>query len=518
MREYILERLKQKRKEIAQREGKELFEVFHNSVLEATATALPKTKEELAQIKGWGKKKIEKYGDEILAEINGRREEKTGEDKILSVHELLSYINNLLSSVGTVKVRGEIIEVSPHPEGYYCFFRIKDSQTEEDSVSCYIRKLKYENFRHLIEAGLEVVLEAAPSLYKNGGFRLVVERIEPYGEGALKKAFEVLKKKLETKGYFDLARKRRLPEFIQKIGLITSESGAAIRDFRKNLGEYGFEIYFMDARVEGDYAEHSIVSAIKWFNQNLPELDVLVLIRGGGGLEELKAFNSEGVAEAIVLSRLPIMTGIGHERDETIADYCADRSFSTPSLVAAFIRAQRERLIEQVSVHSKNLISLMDNLFNREKNYISAKSEELKSVFFNVLARYKLLLSKVAEQAHNGLNRIFKEFKVLEQDFLRLVYDYEGAVRSRLHGIDIAAHKCLNLLGRKFDLEKGRLRTAEAALLSLNPEAILKRGYSIAYRDDKRVLKEARETKAGENVYVKLYKGKISSRVEKVEN
>lgn len=514
----MLEILKQKRREIAQREGKELFKIFHNSVLEATATVRPKNKEELAEIKGWGKKKIEKYGDEIIIAINGRKEEKITEDKILSVHELLSYVNSLLSSVGTVKVRGEIIEVSSHPEGYYCFFRIKDSQTEEHSVSCYVGRLKYENFRHLVEVGMEVVLEATPSLYKNGGFRLFVERVEPYGEGALKKAFEALKKKLEAKGYFDPARKRPLPEFIQKIGLITSESGAAIRDFRKNLGEYGFEIYFMDVRVEGDYAEQSIVSAIKWFNKNLPELDVLVLIRGGGGLEELKAFNSEGIAEAIVLSRLPIMTGIGHERDETIADYCADRNFSTPSLVAAFIKTQREQLIERVEVCSGNLISLIDNLFNEEKDYISAKSEELKSAFYNVLGRYKLLLSKVAEQMHNGLNRIFKEFKVLEQNFLRLIYDYESTVKNQLHGIDIVIHKCLNLLGRKFDLGKSRLKTAEATLLSLNPEAILRRGYSIAYRADKHVLREAKDTKVGESVSVKLYKGKISSRVEKIES
>lgn len=518
MREKILAILKQKRREIAQREGKELFKVFHNSVLEATAAALPKTKEELAEIKGWGNKKIEKYGDEIIAAIKGQnKQEKPTEDKILSVQELLSYLNNIFASLGIVKVRGEIIEVNRHPNGY-CFFTIKDSQTEEHSVSCYVRRWKFDGVSHLVEVGMEVVISATPSLYKNGRFSLTVDSVEPYGEGALKKAFEALKKKLEAKRCFDPARKRLLPEFIQSIGVVASESGATINDFRKNLGEYGFKISLMDTRVEGDYAERSIISAIKWFNKNLPELDVLVLIRGGGGLEEFKAFNSEGVAEAIVLSRIPVMTGIGHERDETIADFCADKRFSTPTAAAVFIRRQREELIERTKNYSENLMSLMSGIFDVEKDYISSKSEELKSAFSNVLERYKLLLSKIAEQMHNGLNRIFKKFRTLEQVFSRLIYDYESAVRNQIHNIDKIVNKCLNLLERKLDLDKGRLKTAEAMLSSLNPEAVLKRGYSIAYKTEGHALKDTKETKVGENVFVKLYKGKLSSRVEKIED
>ncbi|TSC76684.1 MAG: Exodeoxyribonuclease 7 large subunit [Parcubacteria group bacterium Gr01-1014_29] len=517
MKGQILEILKQRRREIAQREGKELFKIFHNSVLEATAEALPKTKEELAEIKGWGKKKIEKYGDEIIAIINGQKEEKIKEDKILSVQELLSYLKSVFSSIGMVKVRGEIIEVNSHPNGY-CFFTIKDSQTEEHSMSCYVSRWKLDSLSHLLEVGMEVVVRAIPSLYKNGRFSLTVDAVEPYGEGALKKAFEALKKKLEAKGYFDPARKRSIPEFIRKIGLITSESGAAIRDFRKNLGEYGFEIYFIDVRVEGDFAEQSIISAIKWFNKNLPKLDVLILTRGGGGLEELKAFNSEGIAEAVMLSRLPIITGIGHERDETIADCVADKRFSTPTAVAVFMKTRREQLIDRVKVYSENLTALVSEILDNEKEYISAKSDELKSTFYNVLERYKLVLSKIAEQMHNGLNRIFKEFKILEQSFLRLIYHYESAAKNQLHGIDIAVQRCLNLSERMFDLARGRLKTAEATLLSLNPEAILRRGYSIAYRGDKHILKEVKDTKIGEKVFVKLYKGSISSRVEKVEN
>jgi len=522
MSEETLKKLKQRRQEIAQREGKELFKIFHNSVLEATAEALPKTKKELIEIKGWGEKKIAKYGDEIIAIINGKTEcrAESNEEKInniLSVQELISFLNSYFSSVGVLKVRGEIIEISHHPNGY-CFFVIKDSQTKQHSVSCYVGSWKMDKLRYLLEVGMEVVVSAVPSLYKNGRFSLTVEAIEPYGEGALKKAFEALKKQLDEKGYFDEARKLPIPAFIQKIGLITSESGAAIRDFRKNLGEYGFEIYFKDVRVEGDYAEKSIISAIKQFNKNLPELDVLVLTRGGGGLEDLKAFNLAGVAEAIVLSRIPIITGIGHERDETIADYVADKRLSTPTEVAVFIKNQREQLISQVAEHSENLILSMNRIFDEEEEYILRKTEELKFAFSSVLERYKLLLLKTVEQIDNGFNRIFMNFRISEQKFLRLIYDYESRTQSQLHILDIISQKCLNLIEGKFNLWESRLETAEARLSSLNPEAILKRGYSIVYKIDKHILKEAEGVKVGEKLFVKLYKGKIISRVEEIEN
>ena len=244
--------LKEKRKQIALREGKELFKVFQNAVLERTAEAMPKNKKELENIKGWGKKKIESYGDEILAIINGGqlKSNNAESDNILSVQEFLLFINNKFSTLGTLSVRGEITEVSRRDN--YCFFTIKDSQSQDHSVGCFIGRMGLGLYDYLLEEGMEVVVSAVPSLYKNGRFSLTVQKVEAFGEGALKKAFEALKAKLEAKGYFDISRKRPVPEFIQKIGLITSESGAAINDFRKNLGQYGFKISLLDVRVEGD--------------------------------------------------------------------------------------------------------------------------------------------------------------------------------------------------------------------------------------------------------------------------
>ena len=518
MNREILEKLKLKRKEIAEREDKKLFMIFHNADLERTAEVLPETKDDLAEIKGWGKRKIEKYGDEILAVIGGEKEtvvSNYSNDRIFSVQEFISFINSQFSSLGTVKVRGEIIEVNPHPNGY-CFFTIKDSETEDHSVSCYLSRWKFDGFSHLLEVGMEVVVSAIPSLYKNGRFSLTVNAVKPFGEGALKKAFEALKKKLAAKRYFDASRKRSLPVFIQTIGLMTSETGDAIHDFRKNLGNYGFKIYLLDVRVEGDYAEESICSAIKWFNQNKPEIDILVLTRGGGDLENLKAFNSEAVAEAIVLSRLPIITGIGHEKDETIADYVADKSFSTPTAAAVFIRTQRENLIAQVKEYTDNLVLVTGEILVEKKDYILDKTEDLKLVFTRVLERYRFILSKTAEKMTRGFNKIFRGFKTLEQNFLRLFYRYEATTRQQLHDLELILQKCFNFVEKKFNSEEVRLKTAEAALLSLGPEAVLKRGFSIVYKADKKVIKESKEVKVGEKIFIKPHKGEITSLVEEV--
>jgi len=516
----LLRKLKEWRRETAKLEQVAHFRVFSNKVLEDIARLRPATKEDLMAIKGIREKKFAKYGNEILAVIGGEKEtviSNYSNDRIFSVQEFISFINSQFFSLGTVKVRGEITEVNLHPNGY-CFFTIKDSQTEEHSVSCYLSRWKLDSFSHLLEAGMEVVVAANPSLYKNGRFSLTVNNIEPFGEGALKKAFEALKKKLAAKGYFDGSRKRPLPVFIQKIGLITSESGAAIQDFRKNLGEYGFKIYLLDVRVEGDYAEGAICSAIKWFNKNKPEIDVLVLIRGGGDLENLKTFNSESVAEAIVLSRLPIITGIGHEQDETIADYVADKSFSTPTAAAVLIKTQRENLIAQVEKYAGNLVLITDKILTEKKDYILNKAKDLKIAFAGILERYRFILSKMTEKMYSGFGNIFKGFKALEQNFIHLFYQYEIAVRQKFHALEIIIQKCFNLLEKKFDSEQARLKTAEVALLSLNPEAVLKRGYSIVYKTDKKIIKESKDVKVGEKIFIKPHKGEITSLVEEVKD
>ena len=525
----MLEFLKTKRREIAEREGKKLFMIFHNSTLEETAKILPKTKKDLEKIKGWGGRKIEKYGKEILSLINnagkldkvdsyikGANPETKSENDILSVAEFLSLINRTVYQLGVVKVQGEISDVGLR--GRYAFFNLKDSSGNDYGVNCFLGGESYKLSNHLLDEGLEVIIYGRPSVYKNGKFSIQVSRIEPIGEGALRKAFEALKKKLEAKGYFKEERKRSLPQFIRHIGLITSETGAAITDFRRNLGEFGFKISFIDARVEGDFAEESIVGAIEKFNKSCLDIDILVLIRGGGGLENLKAFNSERVADAIVSSRLPIITGIGHEKDETIAGYATDKNFSTPTATAVFIKNQRENIIGGVEIYFDNMVSLMDGILEDKKDLIGRQTKELETVFANLISRYQFTLSKLAERTHSGLNKVFDGFRVLEYNFLRAFHRQENIIKNQLYKIDILAQKCSNIIERQYNETRGRLEVAEAALLPLNPKFILKKGYSIVYTKNGKVLKGSKNIKTGEKIFTKLYKGKITSRVEEVEN
>jgi exodeoxyribonuclease VII large subunit len=518
MKDYIVERLKQKRRELAQKEGKALYKIFSNTVLKNLALNLPKTKNDLSKIQGLEKDKIEKYGQEILNTINQAifvLENKTIE-KIFSVQEFLEYINYIFTAIGLVKIQGEITEVNHHSNGY-CFFTIKDSQTKEHSINCYINKWTNYYLKHLLEVGMNVIVSAQPSLYKNSRFSIIVKNIEPYGEGTLKKAFEALKQELEAQGYFDKNRKKSIPAIIQKIGLITSESGAAIKDFMSNLGQYGFEIYFLDVRVEGNYAEESIIRAIRWFNKSSFNLDVLVLIRGGGSLEELKVFNSKKIAEAIILSKLPILTGIGHERDQTIADYCADYSFSTPSLVAAFIKNQREELIINIENYQNQLITNINTLINVQKENLKNITYNLISHFSIIIEKYKIIFYRLNKELYNSLNRIFKEFNILKQKFLMLIYKYEKFISNQLYALDKITQNCFHILRKKLDIYQHQLDTIEQTLIALNPKSILKRGYSIVYKKNDSIIKTIQQIKEGEEIFIKLYRGKIVSQVKQLK-
>jgi exodeoxyribonuclease VII large subunit len=287
----LFERLRSWRNERAAREGVEPFRIFQNATLELTAQVQPRSVEDLEAIKGWGKKKIEHYGREVVALIDGgeAREEvgdfnfggqAAGEPVILTVGACIGIMNNALDRVGGITVRGEISDASAR--GGYAFFDLKDTSGQDSVVKCFIGRWQFEKFKHLVEDGLEVIIVARPSIYKSGFLSLMVETVEPYGAGALRKAFEALKNKLAAQGLFDEERKRAVPSYVQTIGLVTSADGAAVNDFKHNLGEHGFKVFLYDVRVEGVHAERSLVEAVRWFNAEGPQVDVIVLIRGGG--------------------------------------------------------------------------------------------------------------------------------------------------------------------------------------------------------------------------------------------
>ena len=260
-----------------------------------------------------------------------------------SVSEFLSAVNQTLEyAYSSVVIEGEVSGFKVN-QGKWVFFDLKD---EESSISCFMPLFQ---LRIPLEDGMKIVIRGMPKITKWGKFSLTVKQMMPVGEGNIKKAFELLKKKLEKEGLFDVARKRPIPENLHKIGVISSTQAAGYADFCKiiNARWGGLEILTAHTQVQGVGAPDQIIRALKYFNERT-DVDIIAIIRGGGSADDLAVFNDEGLARAIFSSRIPVITGIGHEVDESLADLTADVRASTPSNVAEMLTPDRQAEINRV--------------------------------------------------------------------------------------------------------------------------------------------------------------------------
>lgn len=451
--------LRNLRNKIANQANVKPFMVLHNKVLEAIAKEKPTTYEELSKIKGMGQKRISKYGNILLEAVKNK-------EKIFSVGEYIDSLNEILIPQRAA-IKGEIGKVSGRDR--YLFFTLRD-KNEEAILNCFVWKDTLDNFAIDLKEGMEIKVEGYPEIFKRrGSFNFKVERVGLLGEGYLKQAFEALKKKLAMAGFFAPERKKKVDKYIRTVGLITSKFGDAKNDFLTHLGKFGFKIYFYDVRVEGLYATDDILSAIRYFNGDLSNIQVLVLTRGGGSLESLQAFNSEAIAKAIFASRIPIITGVGHENNETIADLVADIYASTPTDAA--------RILSDPWRNS-------DLLLNQYQN----------SFFDGFYSHYQRTKDKVLF-TENFFTSIFKKYKQeLENIIATLLQD---------------STRWLKFLQNK-------AIQAEQILELFDPRLRLQQGYSIVFNKAGRVIKSVLQLKIGELVNLKFYKGEAISKVEKI--
>lgn len=387
-------------------------------------------------------------------------------DKVFSVSEFLVEINALLAF--PVVIEGEVSSFKVN-QGKWVFFDLKDEK-EEALISCFMTAW---NLKTAVEDGMRVRIYGSPRIHaKSGKFSVTVDRVEPVGEGALKRAFELMKKKLESEGLFDEARKRGIPEFPEHIGLIASRDSAACGDFIRILGNRwsGVKVHLYHTQVQGEVAVRQIVEAIGYFSS--PEaqpVDVLVIIRGGGSLEDLQAFNSEDVARAIFASRVPTVVGVGHERDESIADYVADVRASTPSNAAERVVPVRQEVLRRIESSTDRVSGLFTTLLAGYQHRIETSVALILRVFgresdryLNLVAILKLQLGRFGE---------------------RLVH-YNSAV---------------GLLSR--------------TVVNLNPERLLSRGYAIV-RASGKVVKDSASLRKGERLDIRLGKGSVEAVLE----
>lgn len=483
----------------ARRENVELFRVISNQALEEIAEKKPQNKAELLEVKGIKEKKYAKYGEEILAMVQGEGEESASpadkfvasverdSNKIFEVGEYLDFLNEKLQDA-EARVKGEVSSVDIR--GNYVFFSIKDKEGES-LISCFVWKNDYDVSGVALVEGMEVVIWGYPNIYKpSGRLSFQVKLIELVGEGLLKKAYDELKKKLEAEGVFAPERKKLLPKYVSRIGLITSHQGAAIGDFISNVGNYGYKIKFFDSRVEGKQAVFELIKGLKWFNKNIPDLDAIVLVRGGGSLESLQAFNTEVLVREIAASKIPVLAGVGHEQDVTLAALAADLMVSTPTAAALEIRRPWDEAIHGVESGERYIFNAFQNILAENKNILRESEQVLAGRLFDIFERFR----RAREKLKNNLVKI------------KMTIDYEKNYLSN------TSKKLVSSYIRLFSEFKNLLKSLAEKIVLHNPERQLRLGYSLVSFNNK-IVRSVKDIEIGDEMDIKLSDGELKSKI-----
>lgn len=327
--------------------------------------------------------------------------------QVYSVSDFQAVCNQILETAfSSVVVEGEVASFKVN-QGKFVFFDLKDDQA---SVGCFMMKFA---LRFPLEDGMKVRIRAVPKLTNWGKFSLTVQSVMPVGEGDLKKSFELLKKKLTAEGLFAPEKKRPLPDNIVRIGVISSTQAAGYADFCKILNERwgGLEVEVAHCQVQGMVAADQMIKALNYFNER-GEMQVIAMIRGGGSADDLAVFNDEALVRAVAASKIPVITGIGHEVDESLCDLAADIVASTPSNAAQMLSRDRREVIAGI----KEDIKRINNLFNTEVDkQIAAIKDDLSRVAKDITVKITTLESEIAAQKRI-LDQLNPE-KVLERGY-----------------------------------------------------------------------------------------------------
>lgn len=394
--------------------------------------------------------------------------------KPFKVSEITQYIKRILMGdplLYDVSVEGEISNFKLHHNGNM-YFTLKDDKSK---IRCVFFNNNIDDNINLLEDGMHVIVNGYISLYeRDGSYQLYVRNIKRKGIGELFEAFEKLKKKLEAEGLFDAKNKIVINFIPKKIGVATSSTGAAIKDIISVVKRRMpcTEIIIYPILVQGEQAPTDICRAVKYFNTR-DDIDLIIVGRGGGSIEELWAFNDERVARAIYDSRLPVVSAVGHETDFTIADFVADLRAPTPSAAGELVVPQIDELNYRLS---SNLLSLI-NIFNQS---IRTKKNELKYIY------QKLLLNSPSNVLNNNRQRL----DILLRDLIKAMNQSNSENKNKL-----------NLLGNKLD--------------SLSPLAVLNRGYSIATDKNGKIIKSIKEVSINDDINLTLSDGSLEVRVIK---
>jgi exodeoxyribonuclease VII large subunit len=420
-------------------------------------------------------------------------------DRIYTVSEITRLVKlEVENAFPILWVEGEISNFRSYPSGHI-YFTLKDEQCQLQAVMwrSHVRMLKFD-----LKDGLKVVCRGKVSVYEaRGQYQLMVDLIEPKGKGALQLAFEQLKEKLRAEGLFDPKRKKPLPLLPKKVGIVTSPRGAAIIDILRTLERRFARLHILiyPAKVQGEGAADEIVEGIDYLGRQ-PDIDVLIVARGGGSIEDLWAFNEEKVARAIFRSPIPVISAVGHEVDYTIADFVADIRASTPSVAAEIVIKEEQTLVDRI-----------DGLHRRLTQ----------NVLYSLQGRKQL----VSDLSHH---RIFQNFRIMLYNLEQRVDELEQRARDVFRrkkmqlaenraSVTLFEEKIASTVRRLLQSLTARWDTLSLGLHNLSPLNVLKKGYTICWEDDLRLIRRVEEVDPDKEITVSFYKGAFTCRVKEID-
>ena len=410
--------------------------------------------------------------------------------QILTVSELNNQINNLVESrFSRIIVKGEISGLKPPPHNHM-YFNIKD---DSSSLPCAIWSYKQKLTDYIPKDGDEVLIEGKPSFWiKGGALKFHIDKISLAGEGDLWAKFQALKKKLLAEGLFDSVHKKELPKYPRKIAVITSITGSVIQDILDVISRNSsyLHVTVINSRMQGDEAVKDLIHAIDDVHNANIGVDVIIIARGGGSLEDLWCFNDEKLAYRIYNSSIPIISAIGHETDTSIADLVSDKRAGTPSIAAKI-----------VAPSSNECLQNLDYFYNGINDIIKNKIEKYFILLNNVNQRHGLHKAKyVLLNHHDKFKRIKKSITL---NNLKKMIDIKN------NQLILLNKNIQNRFMYMIKENNTKIKYLENHITLLNPQNIMKRGYSIVYNKKDQVVKDVKNIKDKEKLNIKLYAGEI---------
>ena len=446
--------------------------------------------------------------------------------EIWTVSELNDGIKNLLDEqFGFIWVEGEVSNLR-RPASGHVYFTLKDDKSQIRAVifhAPYGRRPggPGAGSGFALEDGMQITCRARLTVYSpRGEYQLIIDRVEPRGLGALQKAYEQLKTRLQAEGLFDAAHKKAIPFLPGRIGIITSPTGAVIRDILHITARRfpAIPLVLVPVRVQGLEAADEIIQALADLNSR-EDIDVIIVARGGGSFEDLYPFNTEGVARAIFASRIPVISAVGHETDVTISDFVADLRAPTPSAAAELAVPLRDELLDRVASLSRRLTALLRLNLDRRREQLAGYEKHLLDPK-RMLEDLRLRLAYGQERMQAVISREMTRRRYFQEQLaVRLAHANPLREISKYRIIlEYSRKNMTGALKNAMERKKEKLLSRQVALHTLSPLAVLQRGYSLAIKaPEGRIIRGVDGLQTGDDVRVRLARGGFNARITQVQ-